>query len=361
MSDVGVTGVVVGRRPPEGGGGGEPVPDGPRPGIKDVRDYGATGDGSTDDIAAIMRAVDDTEAPYSDTARGTIYFSGGRYKISEPIELPTNIRAFSLVGSPGTTIEGNFEGPLVNRPQESPYGGTYGVEFLQFKNSHPRGKDMVMHSCVAVAIRNCTFGAHIGLETFNSQAATIDTCVFIRDGGTQLEGSVGVRAGNATSLFNCDVTGYEDGVQHQNLGMCIIGGRYEVNGRAIVLGLGETGEVFQSTGAKISGLSMESNGHGIYLLSAASVQIDGCAITCNVAGKQSGIYVHNAEEVNIVACGVSSGHPFSDAGIYLGNPQQCSFGALRINVSGGLAWRMPEDPGSRNLFFAANLPPAPGA
>jgi len=94
-------------------------------GVKDVREYGAVGDGEADDTAAIQEAVDDTAAPYSDVNRGTIWFPGGTYKVTRPVEVATNIRAFALRGSPGTLITGNFEGPLVERPYESPYGGTY--------------------------------------------------------------------------------------------------------------------------------------------------------------------------------------------------------------------------------------------
>jgi len=167
-------------------------------------------------------------------------------------------------------------------------------------------------------------------------------------------------AGNATTALNCDITGCKEGIRHQNLGLVVLGGRYEVNGIAIHLGQNEKGEAFQSTGFKISGLSMESNDHGIYMLAAASGTVDGCAITNNTPDKHSGIFMHNAEEIGISAVGVSSGtHPFLDAGIFLNNPKHCSFGAIRINVASGKAWRLAEDMPNRGLFFAPSCNPMP--
>jgi hypothetical protein len=49
-----------------------------------VKDYGAKGDGVTDDTAAIQRAVNSTPA-------GTLVFSQGTYKLSKPITLLSNV------------------------------------------------------------------------------------------------------------------------------------------------------------------------------------------------------------------------------------------------------------------------------
>src|SRR5688500_3359512 len=42
--------------------------------IKNVKDFGAAGNGSRDDTAAIQAAVNRTGFPYSSASRGTVYF-----------------------------------------------------------------------------------------------------------------------------------------------------------------------------------------------------------------------------------------------------------------------------------------------
>ena len=60
-----------------------------------VRDYGAKGDGVTDDTAAIQAAVDACA-----TVGGTVSFAPGVYTISSPIELPPNVTNWiRLVGN----------------------------------------------------------------------------------------------------------------------------------------------------------------------------------------------------------------------------------------------------------------------
>src|SRR5205809_5905798 len=58
-------------------------------GLKNVKDFGARGDGRTDDTAAIQAAVNCTTAPCSAANRGTIYFPPGTYAISAPIVFET--------------------------------------------------------------------------------------------------------------------------------------------------------------------------------------------------------------------------------------------------------------------------------
>lgn len=60
--------------------------------IVNIRDFGATGDGITDDTSAINRALQEiyksTVSPTEPLARRTIYFSGGTYIVSTPILVP---------------------------------------------------------------------------------------------------------------------------------------------------------------------------------------------------------------------------------------------------------------------------------
>lgn len=67
-----------------------------RAGWYDVRDYGAVGNGTTDDTAAIQAAIDATVA----TKGGTVFFPPGRFKLTSALDLGTFSRNFlTLQGS----------------------------------------------------------------------------------------------------------------------------------------------------------------------------------------------------------------------------------------------------------------------
>lgn len=73
-----------------GGGGG-----GFDPGWENVKDYGATGDGSTNDTTAIMNAI---SAAQSGTRKRPVYFPYGTYKITSPIVLQTGLELYGGAG-----------------------------------------------------------------------------------------------------------------------------------------------------------------------------------------------------------------------------------------------------------------------
>lgn len=60
----------------------------PRPSVIDVRDYGATGNGTTDDRAAISAAL----SALSAAGGGTLLFPAGTYAISATVSLASNVR-----------------------------------------------------------------------------------------------------------------------------------------------------------------------------------------------------------------------------------------------------------------------------
>ena len=176
------------------------------------------------------------------------------------------------------------------------------------RTSTPAGKGALMiHSCVGAKITHCFISAWRGIETYNSSSLTVDACTIIAP--VTSADSIGIMAGNGTMVLNCDITGYGNGVRHQNLGLTLLGGRYEVNDVGIMIGMDENGIAFQSSGFHIAGLSMELNGHGIYILAGGAGQIAGCAIACNVEGNKSGIYLHNAEQIAVSGVVVSNRIP----------------------------------------------------
>jgi hypothetical protein len=304
-----------------------------------VKDHNAVGDGSTDDKAAIQAAVAWVEA----RGGGEIYFpkSTGAYKLNSSVEWQQDNTNIRFHFEPGAVLEGNFPDALLKRTHSSemdpigngPIGGVHEIINGRFQQYHADGYCITANRCVSFKATNCQFsgGAQggYGIETVNSQCATLDTCVFT--GFTK----IAVIAGNGTTVFDCDITGCVEGIRHQNLGLVVLGGRYEVNGKAMVLGLTKEGAVLQSTGVKISGLSMESNGWALHAAACGGLTMDACGVSCNVAGKQGGIWLDTVSDVLIAGLGVSSGEPFSVAGIKLDNCKQGVFAGVEVNLAAG--------------------------
>lgn len=323
----------------------------------DVTHYGAVGDGVTNDQAAIQAAYD---AAYT-AGGGEIWFpnTGSSYKINTSVVYDEDDVNFAFVGEPGALVVGNFADYLFKRPLSVAPGPTSGIHVfrnLRLQQNHASGGAIAANALVGATIENCRIAGpggliagSTGIACYNSQSLAIRACSILGFG-------VGIQSGNATTIDTTDVSGCLKGIVHQNLGLIVSGGRFEVNGTAILIGEDENGNAFQSSGFAITGTSMESNDHGIYVRQGADGLISGNAVSSNVAGKTSGIYLDTSEQVALIGNGVSNVFSFSAAGIYFNNPLRTLVAANRINVASGTAWRLPVSGEILQMEFRANTP-----
>jgi hypothetical protein len=281
--------------------------------IKNVKDYGALGNGIADDTVAIQRAVNQKSAPYSDANRGTIYFPVGTYRLSSPVtfELSDGVRNIRFLGAPGAKLVGGFGDALLKRSWVTPVSTVISIDDLQLENNHSSGRGIMLHSCVGAKIVNCAIsGCWRGVETWGSQSVSIDGCSLI---GQRNSGSVGVVAGNATTVIATDVTAFENGIRHHNLGLIVHGGRFEMNDVGIRIGIDQDGNVFQSTSFSILGPSMERNQTAIQVRSGVAGHITfGCGSGELVA---YGLHIIHAQDTLVSGTIVSSAPGFTQAGI----------------------------------------------
>src|SRR5438105_4660556 len=88
--------------------------------IKSVKDFGAVGDGSADDTAAIQAAINYVTSPYSNANRGTVFFPQGTYKITSALTFPyASVRNISFIGDPGAKLIGSFNDAILKRAQNT--------------------------------------------------------------------------------------------------------------------------------------------------------------------------------------------------------------------------------------------------
>lgn len=304
--------------------------------VTDVKTFGAIGNGSANDTNAIQRAVNWTSA----ANRGTIFFPLGTYKITAPITFePANLH-IAFVGEPGALITGDFADALLKRSVRSPHSGVHVIENLRFINSHPSGKGVMLHSCVSAKIVNCQFNvAGVAIETFNSQSVTVDTCSIV---GSQ----VGIKAGNATMILDCDIVGCTHGIRHQNVGLTVHGGRYEVNTVAIKVGFDQADRASRSSCFDISGLSMEANQTSIHVGVGAAGMISACSIGAGVP-MVYGLYLHSPTNVLVAGVDVSGAQGFTGAGIRIVRPMETVL--MGVSSNSPRAWMLPTD--QRQLTF----------
>ncbi len=308
---------------------------------KNVKTYGAVGDGVTDDRAAIQAAVDDTSYPYSSENRGVIWFPGGlTYQVSGPItfELADGVLAIGFLGSPGAKIRGSFADAILKRSANSPASWPCFIKNLRIENGDNAGKGILFHSIVGGTIENCYVAACFGIETYNSQSVTIlDSAI----SPNAKSGGIGIYAGNATSIISTDIAGGTVGIKHFNLGLVVHGGRIETCTTGIVLGGSPGDPNAASTAFDIAGTSMESCGTGIYFANAAGGRA--CVSpTANSSGIVAGFRLGTVQDTVIEGSSFGSVTGYSHAGVWidgLGVVRRVSFkSVLAVDGSNVSSW-----------------------
>ena len=155
-----------------------------------VKDFGALGDGSTNDTAAIQRALDEV---YCDTdkdderARRIIYFPGGDYRINASLKIPpfANLKG----EGPGKTVieqsGGNAPVAVFQDDEKQVFGSIGGssattptninIEGITFKNGEAYG-GVSIDNATNVRFERCEFKgtyASGGADNSNSKGVTV--------------------------------------------------------------------------------------------------------------------------------------------------------------------------------------------
>ncbi len=233
---------------------------------RNVRDFGALGNGSADDTAAIQAAIDHLGS--SALNRGEIFFPPGTYNMGSAATFNTagemSIR-FRGVGKL-STLSGSFNGYLLRRDVDNgPWSGGIVVEDLSFANGHATGGCLRLGDAVGAAVRGCTFSGYRCLNATSAngninQSFTVDACQF---SSNSITGAIAIIAGGNSTILDCDITGFYRGIVIYGTSVNVIGCRLEVNTVGIALGVLEDGTVSSTNSLNVLGVQMESCGTGI--------------------------------------------------------------------------------------------------
>jgi hypothetical protein len=260
--------------------------------VVNIRDFGAVGDGTTDDTSALNRAMQQiykaTVSPTNATARRTIYFPGGTYLTSDTVLIPTHAR---LVGDGlSSTIIKQVNGnrSVANICDSSFQSGLdigtnsavlpTGIELngINFFNSNITITQpvLVIDSASNLKINSCTFYANnqpgsypnlVAILSTNSTTSkiTFDSCQFTGGGnGLALIGS----SVNSIRVFNSGFNSQANVPAHlgSSIGFVGVGNFVDSDRSALFFGNNRNISLNEATGSPLTaGLFLGNFQHSV--------------------------------------------------------------------------------------------------
>ncbi len=297
--------------------------------VINVKDFGATGNGSTNDRVAIQAALDyafTNSVGVVSPTRGAVYFPPGTYLIDAALNLES-IQGQGRIYGAGTasSIIGDFAGFLLDNDANNSnlVGGS--IEFLTLKNSSTAANSGCIRysSGYGALISHCNIKGHIGVQLGKRDDldymfdSCIEHCNFLSHGAYPSwdTGSIGILLGAENCVFNCSLQGWDVAVAVAGAECGIYNTRMESNNIGLKLGYG--GVVVDGGGYYNS--SMESNTIGIYAYGVTAFSLKNIVITATavegVHAPESGLAFPPGGVQMMTVDGVHTSGDFSVAGL----------------------------------------------
>ncbi len=293
-----------------------------------VKDFGATGNGSTDDSAAIQAAI-----TYSG-AEGIVFFPPGIYNVGTTgIDLYSSISTSVTLRGSGQKagVIGNVNGFIFSNTNAfNNFEGAVCMENIAVVNTHAAGGCVNIETGITVDIHNCSFNGFVCValgkdDAVNDQSTgtMIRSCHFASPSASWAAGSMAIYcAALDTTIMNCTMLGFDQAVRICGVGHTIISCQMESNNYGLVVGRNYSNATYRATGVAVMGCSFENNFHAaIYVDDTIYMKVESTIITFgdNVLGRHSetGITVNNAQKLTIDT--TVTGGAFTTAGINMLN------------------------------------------
>lgn len=355
--------------------------------IKNVKDWGAKGDGVTDDSTAIMAAFNWT----TNNSRGTLFFPPGTYYVSQPLDFtgstdPVTAQEINVnlqgVG-PLSTITGNFSDYVIKRGGTLGYAqagasGNHTIESLAVVNTNATGGGIRWGVNTGGAIRNVSVTANLGitLASYEEDTSVTSNEVNIENAilspGSNPTNSVGIMTPTNGQIANCSIIGFQTGAMgfgHQP-GQHFNGCRFELCGTGFAPGqLPPSGTAAGEEPALVFGCYFKNCGKAIdFSGGSANAYVFGTVI------ESTNATVFGSTPASGISGSMVSGHfkgvyitgQFSNAGIDLsgvnateGQPNFYFWGVTVNNTGTGAQWKPPTGTyfQASNNFIACNFAP----
>jgi hypothetical protein len=252
--------------------------------IKNVKDFGAKGNGTTDDAPAIRAALHSTRPPLSDPDTmantpwhaGTIYFPAGVYRVASPISANEPFGEFSahFVGSGlGTIIRGDMN-DFVFKRSGLPFGIVHGN--TTFSQLRLQGWGGILWECnTSVGVRDCAFECGRGVWFTHEIFGTIDNCQFL--GAIDNPQNVAIYSVGSVGISNTRIQAYYHGVRCSGHLTTMTNLEIEVCRTGVAVGYDKNGADFPA-GVVIQGCGFEGNGIGIDLNWVSNSLVTSCSL-----------------------------------------------------------------------------------
>lgn len=278
-------------------------------GYVNVMDYGAVGNGTTDDWPALQNIVDNVAAE-----RATIYLPARHYYVSQTINCGGKAFNFRGDGRPmpysiwlgGTFVRGNFAGPILTSLYPA---GMLSIEDMGFSNWHAQGRGLVL-SGSNVALNRVSVMAYKAIEMAPSAFTVTLQQIVVRPGASWPAGSVGIAIQGHALVQGVDVVGFETGIRITGIGNDLRSGRVERNVVGIEIGVKPDGTTWQISASNISSLSLEANDYGIVTRAALTLGVSNVLIQGSVSApsgqSKAGLVVYHSQwstYANVIASG----------------------------------------------------------
>lgn len=335
-----------------------------------VKDFGAKGDSTTDDTAAIQAAINAAGTPPSsiqiNRPAARIYFPTGTYKVTLTgndgtygyalrwDNLASGATGMNFCGDgPSSCIQGTVAGYIFYNPVGSLSGGPAGFRDLSITNSATSNLSgaILCGSNQMEYIEDCFLNGYqvvdLGIHsTAGGENAHVTGCFFTssaaaNSGGSP--GSWGLAWGGQTAIFGCTFMGFG------GIGAClpiqpgitIVGCRFEDNLIAINIGVGGDASNQGGSDFLISSTSFEDNGTAIKV-GGGNGLITGCSIQGENATQATAIGVDlRGTSGGITLMGVTCAGYFTQFGFVgiVNDPNTTLIGCYSNVVSGGgVSW-----------------------
>jgi hypothetical protein len=287
--------------------------------VKNVKDFGAVGDGVTDDTLAIQSAVN-----ARGNMAGIIFFPPGTYLISSPITFVAGGESSIIFQGVGvaSTILGSFSDYLIKISGGSGVGECFYAQDLSLHNYGASGGGIYFTGVTGSGVFRCRVQAFHGVtqDPYTEQFACRD-CTFFGPPGTPT-GSWGVMTwGSGAVVDSCIFQAIDNCIRAAGGGFIFLNNRLEGNIKTgMMLGMDASGTWQSVANCSIISCTFEACSVGIDAIALSNSSIDNCQLnlTTNAYGSVGsyGIRIRNGGNYSIKNTGINqSGIAYSVAGL----------------------------------------------